>query len=134
MRALILALFCLSAQAQHAEDVIGIHGPSIHSTDVPNNQNWGLYARKDGWEVGAFNNTWHHLSIYAGYVFEASSIPLKPALSIGWATGYQPSAIPAVALSISFPLVEKVSARISVTRNPMYQVSLVHLSLERKWE
>ncbi len=128
MKAALIAIAVLLAAPAQA-DVLGIHGPSTHFRDGPNNANLGLYVRSDGIEMGAYYNSRRKPTLYAGRMWE-SDWPLKPAVLVGVASGYDKLLTPFVIPSVSVPVMGKA---VRVALIPSIKKGLppaVHLSIE----
>lgn len=84
LRLLVLLLF---APPAHAGGVVGVH---LMSTHIPNenhnNQNPGVYVRAEGWQAGAYHNSFKRLTVYGVRVVEIGG---GLELALGAATGYK---------------------------------------------
>jgi hypothetical protein len=85
---LLAACLGFAAFECRSETVVGLHLLSAHipAKDSQNNANWGLYARRDSWTVGAYHSTHKRTAAYVAY-----SLPLGAGFEVmgGVAYGYQ---------------------------------------------
>lgn len=101
----LVLVFSTFAQAQ--ETKVGLHLFSHHFGDGGkrgywwepnyefNNNNYGVYAVRDGWTGGVFYNSERRTSIYAGYTWETEQWNrLSAAVTVGAITGYRPGMRP----------------------------------------
>lgn len=126
-------LLTLLAACAHAEDVVGLHGPSTHFRSGPNNDTYGVYLRREQIEVGTFYNSRRNATVYAGYLLE-SDLPLRPALLLGGATGYGRPVTPFATASISYPMTPDWRVRVEYAKDfSAHYPGALHLRVERKF-
>lgn len=136
-RFLTIALISLCVLGVNAEpqDAVGFHTFTRHSEAGFNNNNYGIFARRNSWEVGAYNNSFRKTSVYGGYMLEASNFPLKPAVLVGAVSGYWKPILPYAIFSVSWPISQDWAARVEYASNPWAKgnVSVTHLRFEYHW-
>ncbi len=129
---LALALMLLAAPAV-AEDVVGLHGPSTHFRDGPNNANFGAFVRSDNIEIGTYYNSRRKMTVYSGYMLE-SNWPLQPAVMVGLASGYGKLLVPYATVSVSYPVAQNWKLRMEYTHDFAAQTyGVLHLRAEYKF-
>lgn len=102
---------------------IGLHLHSTHfGSEGVNNNNLGVYVVADQWVVGAYRNSLHRNSVYAGYVFETKSKLF--ALTVAGITGYSHTKV------MVAPSVKLGNFRISGIPPVLKQPGVLHLSAE----
>jgi len=89
---ILIACCCVYALFNTVQaQTIGVHTWSIHAPQhSQNNTNPGLYLAHNGWEIGAYRNSWERTTVYAGYEFNLMDNQYgELGIQIGAGTGYQ---------------------------------------------
>jgi hypothetical protein len=141
MKRAALVLATLLASQAHATQPthIGLHIGSHHLTRAPayvgewNDANPGVYARwASGFTLGTLLNSERRQSTYAGFTLEGNTLAgYTPAVTVGLITGYTKPVGPLLALSVSRPITDSFSARLSWLPKARVDGShALHLSIE----
>lgn len=87
MKHLLTLFLVFFVATTNAEQLLGIHLASAHFPAQlgQNNDNFGLYLRKDNWQVGAYRNTFDRSTIYVSYNHKLAVFDVL----FGAATGYK---------------------------------------------
>jgi hypothetical protein len=112
--------------------VLGLHLSSVHfPVHAQNNVNLGIYARVDGWQVGAYYNSIRRPTVYLAHTWEWGPWSLAAGLGSGYqeknGNGFSRGALtPFAAPSYLFDN----GFRVTVLPG---NSTVVHLSYERKF-
>lgn len=145
-----LVSVCLYGQAEEVEPSkekdlsIGVHMRSYHDAGHFNNNNHGLYIRKDNFVVGDYYNSIKKNSFYFGYILEVKTpnVPLVDSVGImvGIITGYNKRShivgnfSPMIVPSVKFLVTDDLGFRVTwIPKTDMTKANVLHLSLEKSF-
>lgn len=130
MKHLIALVLAAAALADTPPDAVGLHLASWHSIPGYDNSNHGGYLRLNGWQAGAFQNSYGNQSAYLGHARDWPVGPVRAGFMVGAATGYTWTVSPVALATVSAGPVRlawtpKIGSKIA-------HAAMVHLMLE--WE